>query len=308
MCRSGTLHLVGLGMGLCDVTVKGFDILNACAPHTYVDETTRLILNAMGSHSEGLTYEVDISVVTRLKTLLNLDTAGVTPDTCGAALAMARGGADVAVAVWGDPLVFTDYSDLLQAAVGEQVNIAVVHNASLLNTIASCGLHLYTFGETVQFPRPDQSIDGSAKQLLVKDKDSFFNRITRNHNAGWHTLCLLHCTASSTASCSSLVMQCWTPADACRLLLSLLSESGETSGPTSGDPSSESSRLTSSCECVTVTGFGGALKLRRGPLAALAQEHSPAVAPVSALIITGLLHPMERDCLSLLAEDCQEVQ
>lgn len=61
------------------------------------------------------------------------------------------------------------------------VAVKVIHNASVLTAVGSCGLQLYRYGEAVTIVfftetwRPD----------------SFYSRIAANRRAGLHTLCLL---------------------------------------------------------------------------------------------------------------------
>lgn len=63
----------------------------------------------------------------------------------------------------------------------ENVEVQVVHNASIMNAVACTGLQLYHFGETVSivFFTPNWR------------PDSFYDRIKLNRQNGQHTLCLL---------------------------------------------------------------------------------------------------------------------
>lgn len=80
------------------------------------------------------------------------------------------------------PLVgATTHSDLALRAKNCGVEVQVVHNASILNSVGCCGLQLYSFGEVVSITfwtdewRPD----------------SFYDKIAKNRERGLHTLCLL---------------------------------------------------------------------------------------------------------------------
>lgn len=57
----------------------------------------------------------------------------------------------------------------------------VVHNASVMGAVASCGLQLYSFGYTVSIPL----FEGEWRP------DSFYGKIKYNRDGGMHTLCLL---------------------------------------------------------------------------------------------------------------------
>lgn len=54
---------------------------------------------------------------------------------------------DVAFCVVGDPFGATTHSDLLLRARQSGIEVAVIHNASIMNAIAACGLQLYRFGQ-----------------------------------------------------------------------------------------------------------------------------------------------------------------
>ena len=56
-----------------------------------------------------------------------------------------------------------------------------MHNASIMNAVAACGLQLYNFGRTVSI-------------CFFTDEwrpDSFYEKIKANADIGLHTLCLL---------------------------------------------------------------------------------------------------------------------
>ena len=54
---------------------------------------------------------------------------------------------DVAFCVVGDPFGATTHSDLLLRARQSGIDVTVIHNASIMNAIAACGLQLYRFGQ-----------------------------------------------------------------------------------------------------------------------------------------------------------------
>ena len=75
----------------------------------------------------------------------------------------------------------TTHTDLWLRCKQEQVEVEVVHNASIMNAVACTGLQLYHFGETVSivFFTPTWR------------PDSFYDRVKCNRQNGQHTLCLL---------------------------------------------------------------------------------------------------------------------
>merc|ERR1719156_117218 len=83
--------------------------------------------------------------------------------------------------VVGDALCATTHTDLWLRAKKLGIDVRVVHNASVMNAIAACGLQLYRFGETVSIPYWTDSWK----------PDSFYDKIVANRKANLHTLCLL---------------------------------------------------------------------------------------------------------------------
>lgn len=88
---------------------------------------------------------------------------------------------NVVCLVVGDPLCATTHCELFLRAKRGGVVVKVVHNASIMSAVATCGLQLYRFGETVSIPFFD---DGWKPT-------SFYEKIKRNRENNMHTLCLL---------------------------------------------------------------------------------------------------------------------
>ena len=94
--------------------------------------------------------------------------------------------ADVAFLVVGDPFAATTHTDLQLRAREKGVAVRAIHNASIVNAVAVCGLQLYRFGQTVSIvfftgglpshpsrpPRPPapaiRSVASCAKAALVR--------------------------------------------------------------------------------------------------------------------------------------------
>ena len=83
--------------------------------------------------------------------------------------------------VVGDPFGATTHSDLVLRAKEMEVEVSVVHNASIMSAVGCCGLQLYNFGETVSVPFWTDNWK----------PDSFYQKIADNLSRGQHTLCLL---------------------------------------------------------------------------------------------------------------------
>jgi len=88
---------------------------------------------------------------------------------------------EVAFLVVGDPFGATTHSDLVLRAREKEIPHKVIHNASIMNAVACTGLQLYNFGETVSLPFWTDNWK----------PDSFYSKILKNRECGYHTLCLL---------------------------------------------------------------------------------------------------------------------
>ncbi len=75
----------------------------------------------------------------------------------------------------------TTHADLVVRAKQMGIAVEVIHNASIMNAVAACGLQLYAFGQTISMV----FFDGSWRP------DSWYEKIAVNRQAGLHTLCLL---------------------------------------------------------------------------------------------------------------------
>jgi len=88
---------------------------------------------------------------------------------------------EVAFLVVGSPFAATTHMDLMIRAHKKGVKTSVAHNASIMNSVAACGLQLYSFGATVSI-------------CLFEEKwrpASFYQKIADNQKLGLHSMCLL---------------------------------------------------------------------------------------------------------------------
>lgn len=166
------LWLIGLGLfDEKDISVRGLETIKNC-DEVFLENYTS-ILHVPVERLEAF-YGKKVHVADRemvesyAEKILN-------------AAAERDGQAQVAFLVVGDPFAATTHADLLLRAEARGISVQVIHNASIMNAVAACGLQLYSFGQTVSIPyftpnwRPR----------------SFFPRIITNYNARLHTLCLL---------------------------------------------------------------------------------------------------------------------
>lgn len=83
--------------------------------------------------------------------------------------------------VVGDPFCATTHTDLFLRAVKLNIEVQVIHNASIVNAIGCTGLMVYRFGECVSVP-----------YFTEKWRPySFYPKIKANLDHNLHTLVLL---------------------------------------------------------------------------------------------------------------------
>lgn len=163
-----TLYLVGLGLGDAkDITVRGLEIVKQVGK-VYLENYTSIL--CCGQQELEQLYGRSIVLVDR----------DMMETGCEEILDSAQvGGA--AVLVVGDPLNATTHTDLLLRAASRKIPYKIIHNASILNSVACCGLQIYNFGETVSIPFWTDTWK----------PESFYDKIMRNRANNLHTLCLL---------------------------------------------------------------------------------------------------------------------
>jgi diphthine synthase len=88
---------------------------------------------------------------------------------------------NVAMLVVGDPVCATTHTDIMIRAFELDIEVEIIHNASVMGAAGSCGLQLYNCGQTVSIPFFEDSWRPT----------SFYSKIQYNREGGMHTLCLL---------------------------------------------------------------------------------------------------------------------
>jgi len=150
-----------------DISVKGLAAVKSCE-HVFLEHYTSIL----GVDAKALSefYGKEVVLADRDLVESNEDVIlGPAADS------------DVALLIVGDPFGATTHTDMFLRAVKKGIMVEVIHNASIMNAIGSCGLQLYNFGQTVSIPL----FQGNWKP------DSFYDKLAVNKKAGMHTLCLL---------------------------------------------------------------------------------------------------------------------
>jgi len=162
------LFLIGLGLGdEKDITIKGLEAVRHCSK-VFLESYTSILGIDKAKLEEF--YGKEIIVADR--------------NCVESEAEMIYGCAkmeDVALLVVGDPFCATTHSDIWLRAKQEGIEVKVIHNASVMGAIGSCGLQLYNFGHTISIP----FFEGEWKPT------SFYEKVKYNKSGGMHTLCLL---------------------------------------------------------------------------------------------------------------------
>ena len=164
-----TLYLIGLGLGSeKDITLKGLEIVKR-ADIVYLEYYTSIL----GVNKDVLEAFYGREVLLADRTLVESQAEEL--------LVEAAREKDVALLVVGDPFGATTHTDLLLRAQEADVQVEVVHNASVMNAVGKSGLELYKFGKTTSIPFWDDGFEPQTPYDVIK----------MNKENGLHTLCLL---------------------------------------------------------------------------------------------------------------------
>lgn len=162
------LYIVGLGLAdEKDITLRGLEAVRRCTK-VYLEAYTSIL--TVGKERLESEYGVEIEIADREMVESGFDE--VLESGCAG---------HVALLVVGDPYGATTHADLVLRARNKGIPVEVIHNASIMNAVGTCGLSLYRFGETVSIPFFTDTWQ----------PDSFYDKIQGNSQRGLHTLCLL---------------------------------------------------------------------------------------------------------------------
>ncbi|KYR00458.1 diphthamide biosynthesis protein 5 [Tieghemostelium lacteum] len=164
------LYIIGLGLGdEKDITVKGLEYVKK-SKKVYLEFYTSLLGGSMYIDKLQTFYEKEIILADR----------EMVESGCEEMLELSKT-EDISFLVVGDPFGATTHTDLMMRAKELNIEVKVVHNASIMNAIGCCGLQLYSFGQTISMVFFSET----------SKPDSFYDRVKINRQYGMHTLCLL---------------------------------------------------------------------------------------------------------------------
>lgn len=134
-----TLYLIGLGLSTeKDITLRGLELIKTC-DIIYLENYTSLLQTSLESLEQQ--YQKKIILADR-KTAEQLDEKIVEEAKTK----------NVAFLIIGDPVAATTHIELFKLAKEKNINVQIIHNASILTAIGTTGLQLYKFGKITSIP------------------------------------------------------------------------------------------------------------------------------------------------------------
>lgn len=172
------LYFIGIGLNdEKDVTLKGLEAVKKC-DFVYLE-----------NYTSKLNVQIDYLEKLYGKKVILADRKMVEIDAEKTILQQAKTG-NVAFLAVGDVFAATTHVDLFLRAKKLNINVRVIHNASVLTAIGITGLQLYKFGKTTSIPFENENIE-APYDLLKLNKEN-----------GMHTLFILDLKPDSNDSLS----------------------------------------------------------------------------------------------------------
>lgn len=161
------LYLIGLGLNADSISKEGLDLVKKCKKIYLENYTVELPYSAQHLE-EVIGKKINLADREFVESLRVIDEAKKL---------------DVALLIYGNPLMATTHVTLLQESNLSGVKCKVVHNASVLDAVAITGLQIYKFGKIASMPKWDE------KKKFTPD--SFMKTVKENISIGAHSLILV---------------------------------------------------------------------------------------------------------------------
>ncbi len=158
------LNVVGLGLSLKDISVKGIEAINK-SEEVYIESYTSL--------SDYTIHELEEFLKTEIKVLHRSEVEEEKP--------FFQKDKEITLLIYGDPLSATTHTEILQEAKKRGIQTNIIQAPSIFTAIARTGLQLYKFGKTASIPFWTENYK----------PESFFDLLEQNQSIGAHTLFLL---------------------------------------------------------------------------------------------------------------------
>jgi len=147
------LYLIGLGLNAKGISVEGMEIAKRCK-RVYIENYTVDFPYPFSSIVQVLGKDVEV---------LNREGAE------GLEFLEHARKSDVALLVYGSPLMATTHITILDEAEKSDIKTEVIHAGSVLDGVSETGLQLYKFGKVASMPAWKESFTPDSFMEIVKD-------------------------------------------------------------------------------------------------------------------------------------------
>ncbi len=162
------LYLIGLGLGNPkDVTIKGKEAIKSC-DKVFLESYTSVLSDSSIKELSNF-FSVNIEPLNREKIE---DNNLIFNDAKNK---------NIALLVVGDVFSATTHSEILMRAKQKNIDVEIIHNASIFTAVSTTGLQLYKFGKVTSIVKPKKNWFPKSPYKIIKE----------NSKINAHTLCLL---------------------------------------------------------------------------------------------------------------------
>lgn len=175
------LYLIGLGLGKKDISLKALEALKKCRK-IYAETYTAK-------------FQYSLKEIEKIINKKIIEVKREFVENKSSELIKESRKDNIALLVYGNPLVATTHYSLVSEAKKHKVKTEVIHSASVLDAVSETGLHIYKFGKIASLPKWTQNYKPS----------SFFDVIKENLSINAHTLILIDIGLSINDALNELV-------------------------------------------------------------------------------------------------------
>lgn len=161
------LYLIGLGLNEKGISLQGLESLKKCKK-IYLE-----------NYTVDLPYKIDKLERLIGKKIIIADRLFVESEISEIIKEAKK--QDVAILVYGSPLIATTHITLIQEAKNQKVEFQIIHNASILDAVTETGLQIYKFGKIASMPKWEKNFT----------PESFIEIVKENQKINAHTLILI---------------------------------------------------------------------------------------------------------------------
>lgn len=160
------LYLIGLGLDKDDLSLKALNVIKKCK---------KIYLESYTTNFPYCKDELEKIIKRKIEKLERKDVEENFLDK------YVKGKGDVALLIYGDPLIATTHISLILEAKKAGIGVKIFHGVSVYNAITETGLQIYKFGKTTSIPKWKENYKPS----------SFVDIIKENLSINAHTLLLV---------------------------------------------------------------------------------------------------------------------